>query len=321
MSRIIAPLMLLVVGLTFQNASAEELFPDLLKQREDALISLTQENALLKEKVSRLQVPALTAGELNSRMISRLREIAADVRVQRQAMNEFQGYVTWMSGSIAGYSRYIEAGSVVAGFAKVLPIPYAGQAGMFTKFVSHFTLSLSAASKSITTFLATSQHFLERMDALDRHPAQDKELNDLARFADEQLIRDMSDLRLKLATTSELSASTLSFLESLNHYASSSDEYWARAKSLVKRGDADKKEKSFLTESVSGLKGRAGGFNSRLKGYEDSVTRNVPQVKSLGTYLELLAFLKWRQAEEGQAVETPPPPVGPASASVTLPVP
>ena len=309
MPRITLVILVLSAMVFVPKAYAEDLCADLLKQREDALIFLTQENALLKETVSRLQVPALTASELNTRMISRLREIAADVRAQRHAMNEFQGYVTWMSGSIAGYSRYIEAGSMAAGFAKVLPIPYAGQAGMFTKFVSHFTLSLSAASRSITTFLSTSQQFLDRMDALEKHPNQDKEINDLSRFADERLIRDMADLQAKLSTTSELSASALSFMESLSQYASSSDEYWGRAKSLLKRGDADKKEKSFLTESVSALKNKAGGFNARLKGYEDSVTRNVPLVKSLGTYVDLLSFLKWRQAEEGTAlVALPPPP-------------
>ncbi|GAM09910.1 hypothetical protein OR1_02192 [Geobacter sp. OR-1] len=293
------------------GAHAEEQCAELLKQKDEATLSLVQENAALKEQVTRLQMPALTAGELNSRMISRMREIAAEVKSQRLAMNEFQGYVTWMSGSVAGYSKYIEAGSMAAGFAKALPIPYAGQAGMFTKFVSHFTLSLSAASKSITVFLASSQQFADRMDALD--PAKEKDIYDLARFADEQLLRDITDLQTKLATTSELSASALSFLESLNHYMLSSDEYWARAKSLVKR-DADKKEKSFLAESVSGLKGKAVGFNARLKGYDDSVRKEIPLIKSLETYSELLAFLKWRQAEEGRIMEVSPSPAPPASA-------
>lgn len=285
---------------------------DLLRQASDAYEALVQENSALREKAGRMQTPALTATELNTRMVSRLREIAAEVKIQRQAMNEFQGYVTWMSGSIAGYSRYIEAGSMVAGFAKVLPIPYAGQAGMFTKFVSHFTLSLSAASRSITSFMATSQQFVDRMDAIDRHADQTKEVSELARFADEQLIRDMTDLQAKLATTSELSASALSFMESLNAYALSSDEYWAKAKSLVKRGDADRKEKSFLAESVAGVKNKAGTFNARLKLYDDSVRKEIPLIKSLGTYAELLAFLKWREAEEGSHAEillAPPVPV------------
>ncbi|MBT0665330.1 hypothetical protein KI809_13570 [Geobacter pelophilus] len=276
------------------------------------LQALVQENTVLKERVSRLQTPALTAAELNSRMTSRLREIAAEVKIQRLAMNEFQGYVTWMSGSVAGYSKYIEAGSMAAGFAKVLPIPYAGQAGMFTKFVSHFTLSLSAASKSITSFLTTSQLFVDRVEALDRSPDKGKEINELSRFADEQLLRDMTDLQAKLVTTSELSASALSFLESMNHYVLSSDEYWSKAKSLMKRGDADKKEKSYLAESVAGLKSKAGGFNARLKGYDESVKKDIPLIKSLGTYAELLAFLNWRQAEEQSLMETAPNPPSPA---------
>ncbi|WP_246559406.1 hypothetical protein [Citrifermentans pelophilum] len=312
MLRIVAFVIAGAIIATGPLVHAEESCPDFLKQQEAVLQALVQENTVLKERVSRLQTPALTAAELNSRMTSRLREIAAEVKIQRLAMNEFQGYVTWMSGSVAGYSKYIEAGSMAAGFAKVLPIPYAGQAGMFTKFVSHFTLSLSAASKSITSFLTTSQLFVDRVEALDRSPDKGKEINELSRFADEQLLRDMTDLQAKLVTTSELSASALSFLESMNHYVLSSDEYWSKAKSLMKRGDADKKEKSYLAESVAGLKSKAGGFNARLKGYDESVKKDIPLIKSLGTYAELLAFLNWRQAEEQSLMETAPNPPSPA---------
>lgn len=305
-----ALLMVLSVSLVLSSSAVAEDngCDELLKEKSLSLQSLRQENSALKLRVEMLQRPYLTAPDLNSRMSSRLKDIAAEVRLQRQAMNEFQGYVTWMSGSIAGYSKYIEAGSMAAGFAKVLPIPYAGQAGTFTKFVSHFALSLSEASRSITKFLSTSQLFLGRMEVLDRHPEKQKEMVDLAGFADGQLLRDMSDLQSRLGTISDCSASALSFMESLNHYASSSDEYWARAKSLVKRRDLDRKEKSYLAESVSGLRNKAGAFNDRLKLYDSSVSRNIPMVKSLGTYLELLSFLQWREAEEGQPTPAPPDP-------------
>jgi len=283
--------------LAYQPTFADDLpsCSDLLQQKEVTLQSLAAENAILLEKLRQPLPPAVTAPELQSRMTSRLKEIAADVKVQRQSMNDFQGYVTWMSGNIAGYSRYIEAGSVAAGFARVLPIPYAGQAGMFAKFVSHFTLSLSAASKSITSYLASSQQFISRVDALEKNPAGNgRELTELSRFADEQLMKDMLDLQGKLSTTSELSSSTLSFLESLNHYVGSSDEYWAKAKSLVKKGD-EKKEKSFLAENISGLKNRAGSFNGRLRSFDDSIRRNTPQIKGLTTYNDLLKELGSRQ--------------------------
>jgi hypothetical protein len=297
------------------TVSAEEpvpLCPDQLLSAQETIQKLTTENTLLQEKLARPLPPSITATDLNTRIALRLREIAADVKGQRQSMNEFQGYITWMSGSIAGYSKYIEAGSIAAGFARVLPIPYAGQAGMFTKFVSHFTLSLSAASRSITAFLATAQQFTNRVDALDTHPDKGRETGELLRFAEEQLVRDMTDLQAKLSTTSELSTSALSFMESVNSYAQSSDEYWTKAKSLVRKGDAEKKEKGFLADSVTGLKNKAGGFNARLRGYDDSVRKDIPLIKSLGTYAELLAYLTWRQAEEGglpQPSPTVPQPV------------
>ncbi len=307
MHRITIIALILAVKLAASSAHAEEPpCADLLRQQGESLQLLTQENVLLKEKLSRPQPVSLNADELKSRMTLRLKEIAADVRMQRQTMNDFQGYVTWMSGNITGYSKYIEAGSVAAGFARILPIPYAGQAGMFAKFVSHFTLSLSAASKSITTYLGTSQQFVNRLDAMEKNPAAGElEIAELARFADEQLFKDTSDLQTKLTTTSDLSASALSFLESLNHYVGSGDEYWSKAKTMAKIGDAQKKEKSFLAESISNQKNRASAFNGKLKAFDETAKKDTPLIKGLAAYNELLKELAIRQAKVIQLTQLP----------------
>ncbi len=307
--------LVLSIQLAAPSADAEEpLCSDLLRQNSEAIQLLTQENLALKEKLARPQPVSLNPDELKSRMTVRLKEIATDVRMQRQTMNDFQGYITWMSGNIATYARYIEAGSVAAGFARILPIPYAGQAGMFAKFVSHFTLSLSAASKSITTYLVTSQQFVTRLETLDKSPAAgESEIDELARFADEQLLRDTADLQSKLTTTSDLSASALSFLESLNHFVGSGDEYWAKAKNMAKIGDAQKKEKSFLAESITNQKNKASLFNGKLKAFEETARKDTPLIKDLAAYNGLLKELTLRQAAANQS--TQPPSQAPASAS------
>jgi len=277
---------------------------DQLRQRDDALAALARENAILRERL--ILPPAISRDELLQRMTTRIKEISADIRVQRQAMTDFEGYVRWMTGNISGFARYLEAGSVAANFARVLPIPYAGQAGMFTKFVSQATLSLNTASVTVNRYLVTSQQFIARADALEKSPVAEKELVELARFADTQLLKEMNDVQAKLITTAELSSSSLSFLESLQHYVGSSDEYWAKAKSMIKRGDAEKKEKGYLAESIAGLRSKAGNFNNRLKSFDETVKKDAPRIKALSAYDELLNDL------EARAVQTAHAPV-PAS--------
>lgn len=262
---------------------------------------LQRENAVLRERVKLLEeTPSLTCDSLSKKNIVKIREIACDLASQRQSMNDFAGYVTWMNANISGYSRYVQAGSVAASCAKFLPIPYAGQAGTFAKFVSHCALSLNDTSKAIAAYLATSQQFIARAQALDPAKASRKEVADLGRFADEQLLRDMEEVRRKLSGTADLSASSLSFLESLNHYVGSSDETLAKAKQLLTSSkDADKKEKGFLAENINSLKTRAEGFNGRLKLFDETSRRVAPQIKALGAYEELIRELEGKAQKKG----------------------
>jgi hypothetical protein len=257
------------------------------KPADAAIVALAKENALLQEKLKTLEGCSISSTTLATKNCRRLKDVAADIRVQRQGMADFEGYVKWMSTNIAGYSKYLSAGSVAAGFAKVLPIPYAGQASVFTKFVSNAAISLGAASVSINKYLATSQQFLNRADALD--PAKGvspQEVSELVRFADQELLKEMTEVQERLTSTAELSASSLSFLESLNHYMGSTDEYWTKTKSLL-RSD-DKKEKSFLSESTSSLRNRALAFNGKFKKFEETIKRDAPLIKSLVAYDDLI---------------------------------
>ena len=258
------------------------------KPAEAAVLVLAREIALLQDKLKALEGCSITSGNLAARNCRRLKDVAADIRVQRQGMADFEGYVKWMSGNIAGYSRYLAAGSVAAGFAKVLPIPYAGQASLFTRFVSDAALSLSAASVSINKYLATSKQFLIRADALD--PARGVtalEVSELVRFADHDLLKGMIEVQERLTSTAELSASSLSFLESLNHYVGSTDQYWMKTKSLLKSGD-DKQVNSYLSESTTTLRNRAQAFNHKFKLFEETVKKDSPLIKSLVAYDDLI---------------------------------
>lgn len=306
MKRVVISLLcgFLLSGLTALRAGADEAVPceTLMKQKDEALLVLRKEKAALEDKIKTIEcTPTISGDALLRKNYQRLQEVAVNTRAQRQAMAEFEGFVKWMTGNLSGYAKYVEAGSVAAGFAKVLPIPYAGQASLLTKFVSQGILSLNAASVSINRYLGTSQQFLARVDAID--PARElngTQISDAARFADEQLLRDMNDVQTKLATTSDISASSLSFLETVNQYVGSTDEYWNKTKSFVTRKETDKKEKSFISSSIDSLKNRAGSFNAKLKTFDESAKKDVPLIKNLAAYDDLVRELDLKAARARQ---------------------
>jgi hypothetical protein len=271
-----------------QDVAPVETYP---QQSESLLQTLQKENVQLQEKVRMLEsTPHVDSDTLSSKTYQRLQEIARDTKVQQQVMADFEVFVKWMATNLSGYSKYIEAGSFAAGFARALPIPYAGQASVLTKFISQGVLSLNAASVSIARYLATSRQFVAKVEAIEKAESAGKApaISETARFADEQLLRDMNDARGKLAAAAEISSSTLSFLESLNHYIGCTDAYWSKTKAFITRAEADKKEKSYLSQSIQNLKNRTGSFNARLKLFDESAKKDEPLIKSMAAYEELI---------------------------------
>jgi len=151
------------------------------------------------------------------------------------------------------------------------------------------SVSLTAAIALSSATCPSSQKFIVMADAVDpNRPLDEKTLSEAALFADQKLLKDMNDAQLKLATVSDLSSGALSFLESLNHYVSGSDEYWNRVKGVFKK-DIDPKEKSYISESTSNLKSQAARFNARLKSFEELGKKETASVKALAVYDELTA--------------------------------
>ncbi len=257
---------------------------------EEQLIKLQQERDLLAQKVKQIEeFKGVSVDQLRRRKALRLKEIAADVRVQRQATSDFEAFVKWMTANLAGYNRYIQAGSYAAMAARVLPIPYAGQASVFAKFVAQFTVALNEASVSITNYLTSSQKYLAMADAIDpQKPLDDRTVAETAQFADQKLLHDMQEAQLKLATVSDLSSGALSFLETLSHYVSGTDEYWNKVKGVFKK-DIDPKEKSYISESAGNLRNQAARFNGKLKSFNELGKKETTSVKALVVYDELAA--------------------------------
>jgi len=281
------PVAVIIVGLT-TPASSAEIVGGPLTPVEEQLLTLQKDNQTLLQKINQLEsVKVIPVDQLRKKKALRLKEIAAALKSQRQSTNDFEGFVKWMSANLAGYNRYIQAGSYAAVVARVLPIPYAGQASIFTKFVAQFTVALNAASVSINNYLNTSQKFITMADSIDPGKLQDeKAMTEAAQFADQKLLKDMGDAQLKLATVSDLSSGALSFLESVNHYVSGTDEYWNKMKGVFKK-DIDLKEKSYISESTNALKTQASRFNGKLKLFEELGKKETASIKALAVYDEL----------------------------------
>ena len=278
---------LFICGVTLPAYSAENSYGPLTPM-EELILKLQQENEFLAQKNRQLESSKVIPVEyLRHKRVLRLKEIVADVKVQRKSTSDFEGFVKWMSSNLAGYNRYIQAGSYAAVIARVLPIPYAGQASVFTKFVAQFTVALNAASVSITNYLNSSQKFIAMAEAIDpAKPLDEKAVSETAHFAEQKLLKDMADAQLKLASVSDLSSGALSFLESLNHYISGTDEYWNKARGVFRK-DIDPKEKSFISESTNSLKTQANRFNGKLNVFEELGKKETASVKALAVYDEL----------------------------------
>lgn len=257
---------------------------------EEQSSKLELENSRLSIRVQELEARrCITELRLLQKKIQQLKDVAADAKLQSQSMDEFKGFVNWMALNLAGYTKYIKAGSYAAVVAKMLPIPYAGQASIFTKFTAQFTIALNNASVAINSYLITSQKFSEMIETIDpTKPIDKNKLSEISAFAEKNLLKDMNDTQAKLATVSDLSSGALSFLESLDHYMSSTDEYWNKAKGLFKK-EVDPKEKSFISESTNALKNKAATFNGKLNNFDELTRKQNTRVKSMALYDELLS--------------------------------
>jgi hypothetical protein len=253
-------------------------------------VGLQSEEEYVKIKAMQLDAVKEVAYEfLRQKKYQKLKETATAVNSQRQTTQDFESFFRWMSANLAGYNRYIQAGSYLANTAKMLPIPYAGQVSIFTKFAGQFTVTLNNTSRSTTRYLNSSQKFIAMVDAVNpAAPLSDKVLAEAHLYADQTLLRDMNEARENLSAISELSYGALSFLTGLSQFASETNGYWNKVKEMVKK-DVAPQEKGYLSESVLTLKSRAEQFNGRFTVFEELAQKEISWVKSLVVYDELAA--------------------------------
>ncbi len=91
-----------LVLLSFAGArNAEENVCGPTTPNEEQMFNLKLENEGLKIKIKQLDaVKAISPERLHQKKVQRLKEIASDVKTQRQATSDFEGFVTWMSTNL-----------------------------------------------------------------------------------------------------------------------------------------------------------------------------------------------------------------------------
>lgn len=230
----------------------------------------------------------LTLNVLQQRKLAKFHQVMDDIKAQRALIADFERYAAWMNSNLAAYNRYIQAGSAAAAITRFLPIPYAGQAAVFSKFVAQFSQTLGAASKSLDTYLQISQQVLTLAARLDPATPDPKSLADVHTLADVDLLKATSEANQQLKNVADLSSGAQAFLVGLSNYLATGDEYLHKVKGVFKK-EAAQQEKSFLTESIGNLKTQTELFNSRLKNFEILGGRISTAVKSLSVYDELAA--------------------------------
>ncbi len=254
---------------------------------------LQEEFSLLQTRMKELEArKGIDREYLLRKKVLLLREMAKDVASQRQTVEYFQSFISWMSSNLTGYNKYLKAGSYAATVARILPIPYAGQASVFAKFAAQFTIELNNTSLALTSYLATSRKFTGMAGAIEpQQPLDASKIKDVTHLASSSLLQETHDVQNRLATVSNLSSGAISFLESLNNYLSETDEYWNKAKGIFRK-DSDPKEKSFISESATALKNSAKQFNEKLVGFDDLSRKQAVRMASLTAYDELLSDLE-----------------------------
>jgi hypothetical protein len=281
------PILIIFLLISKQGSAAENACGPSPVTNEQS-VNLLAEQEILTLKLNQLEsLRNLPIELLNRKKALRLKEIAVDVKKQRLVTTDFESFFNWMSINLASYNRYLQAGSYAAMAAKFLPIPYAGQASVFTKFVSQFTVALNNASVAISNYQKSSLKFISMVDAMENAGTdKDKLATEAMLFADQQLLKDMNEAEARLALVSDLSSGALSFLESINHYVGRTDEYWNKAKGVFKK-DIDPKEKSFISESTNNLKNSADNFNSKIRTFKELGKKEAFGIKALAVYDEL----------------------------------
>ena len=216
---------------------------------------------------------------------------------QRAQVAEMERYASWMRTTIVSYNKYIQAGSTAAAVSRFLPIPYAGQAALFSKLLAQFSANLTSTSLALNRYGTTAQELQSKISKLPTNHSESRDLQLLSvyNYTDQSFLPAMDQTQQELNRIAELSTSTLAFLQSLHHYLSSGDEYMQKVKGAVFKKDSQRNEMSMLTENVKHLTDQTAIFSKRLETFRQQGDQIHQSARTERVYQKLMTLMTTTQ--------------------------
>jgi len=211
--------------------------------------------------------------------LNNLKQIRQDT-AELKALNADEAeYAKWVSGYLASYTKYLEQAGTYAPLIKLIPLPYAGQAGDFVKFGSKMTLHITQTATSIDN----ANKSITKYEELLKDANTPEKIVATAKFAEERLLVDLKDADMKSSTLKDMSAGLMGFGESVENIMKNGTDTLAKAKSLFSKDDADK-EKSAKTAV---FKQKLDLFKQKTARIEELIKKDSELAKKAQIYAEL----------------------------------
>lgn len=219
--------------------------------------------------------------EISSIAFQSLQKIKNDGAELKSLTSELNEYAKWLSVYFSGYSKYIEQAGTYSPLIKMIPLPYAGQAGDIVKFGSKLTLSITNSAVA----LDNANRSITKYEELLRDANSPAKIALAAKFADEKLIPDLKDAQQKNETLQNMSLSLLAFGESVEKATNGAQDALLKAKSIF---SSDASEKDRQPKSAQ-IKQKLDLMKVKMARIDDIIKNSSVSAKKAYVYSELIS--------------------------------
>ena len=216
---------------------------------------------------------------LQEMAVKNLEQIKTNNSDLKQTYAELGAYSKWLNNYFAGYSKYIEQAGSYSPIIKLIPVPYAGQAGDIVKFGSKLTVSITNSAVA----LENANRSITKFDEMLKNAKSPESIEATAKFADEKLLPDIKEALTKNESLKDASLGLLGFAESVEKISLGTQDAVARAKSLFTKDNEDKDQ----TQKTAIMKQKLEQFKMRLSKMDEAIQKNGALAKRSAIYAEL----------------------------------
>jgi|GEM_PF-5834926 len=167
--------------------------------------------------------------ELSRMALQNLQKIEHNSEELRMITTDLESYTKWLEYYLADYTKYIEGIGKLSPVIKMIPLPYAGQAGDFVKFGSKMTVSLANTAVAIEN----ANRSIAKYQELVKNSTNDETVNLAAKYADEELVPNVKDALEKIDNLKSITSSLLAFGDNVDKVTNGGQDMLGKAKSII----------------------------------------------------------------------------------------